>query len=945
MKIGSDNSEAGWCSIQEAVIHDTSYCVLPRGDLLVLDADDEVQAAAVWEIQRSLIDGDCRPVMVESGRPGNVHLFCIIDDPDERAYWRVTAKRSGVDTRSTGGDRIRPPLTRHRSGLPVTLLYPETVEEAVDHLRVSPGPDVHPLSTAKTLGLAEPRLTDATWKLLRWGDPAGDQSAVVMRIVTGAVAVSYPKDKLLHLLETPANLGGEGLRSRGEHGRTQWFTKLWRRAEEYVAANPTVGSRDEAVALVQSMWGELPLYRWTTIDLPAAPHQPACRVSGDCLRRTMIALLELSLDMSTLTPYASQYFLHDLSGVERKTVRKALRGLEALGWIKRTSPGKGLKATRYKLLPEGKRQNPPQLTHPGGVRTYGGTEHVGHDVFQRGGGIGNVGWRILHVPEFTVGLSVKDISVRAGAGESSVRRSLNNMAKAGLVRKVGRTWYRNEDIDLDAAAVSVGTAGKAVARKAKNDAKRASQARKVETWRQRRLHEESDEYQRLQLKERVKRQSRATDPLEDVHVDQATGEILTQSSTTASRSLSPASGGADPCDQFGRLSSPELLKEAWRVVKGNHGAAGIDGVTVSDIEEAGVDEVLATLSVQLRNGTYHPRPPRTVEIPKSDGSPRKLHIPTVLDRVVQAAMKIVVEPVFESTFHDTSYGFRKGRSTRQAVDRIARSVEQGRHFILEADIEGYFDAIDHQRLLALVEEHVHDRHVVALVRDLLDSGSMELGSLDETEVGVPQGGVISPLLSNIYLNRFDHDWAASGIGDLVRYADDFVVVCSTLEEADEARRQVATLMEDLGLTLHPGKTRVVDLHEGIDFLGFRLWVGADGTLRRSPSHKNVARVKEKLERLMDNRDDCAQAQTIANVNGVLRGWSSYFDDCDSAEAFEEIDRFVIDRLDEPLDGKVIRLAHLNRSAATVGATTSGSELDDIEENNPEWINFDWREAA
>jgi RNA-directed DNA polymerase len=362
---------------------------------------------------------------------------------------------------------------------------------------------------------------------------------------------------------------------------------------------------------------------------------------------------------------------------------------------------------------------------------------------------------------------------------------------------------------------------------------------------------------------------------------------------------------------YDRIYRRDVLWEAWERVRANRGAAGVDGLTVAVVEAYGAERMLAELHESLRAGIYRPAPVRRVEIPKPDGSKRPLGIPTVKDRVCQQAAKIVLEPIFEAQFLPASFGFRPKRSATDAMERVRVGFIEGKCFVFEADIKDFFGSIDHERLLSLVGERVSDRRVLKLLRQWLAAGVLADGVLSETVAGTPQGGVISPLLANIYLHAFDRAWVEHGIGALVRYADDFVVLCATQEQAEQAQEAASALLGELGLSLHPDKTAVVDLRggrQGFDFLGCHFHARMSGKLwerrrvvryylHRWPSVRSMKRARAKIK-VMTDRSQVGQELpvVIGRLNQFLRGWGNYFRTGNAATRFVTLDRYVVWRL-------------------------------------------------
>lgn len=365
---------------------------------------------------------------------------------------------------------------------------------------------------------------------------------------------------------------------------------------------------------------------------------------------------------------------------------------------------------------------------------------------------------------------------------------------------------------------------------------------------------------------------------------------------------------------YHHICRDDVLYEAWRKVKRNRGSAGIDGISIKCIEQSntGVLGFLKEIQGELKSRTYYPKPVKRVYIPKSNGKLRPLGIPTVKDRVVQAAVLLIIEPIFEQDFLECSYGFRPNKSAHQAINNIKSCIAKGQQQIYDADLKGYFDTIPHDQLMKALEMRIVDRKVLKLIRKWLEAPIWERGKpMKKNDKGTPQGGIISPLLANIYMHWFDKVfYGPSGPGtwakaSLVRYADDFVILAKYMT------RRVQSWIEDktehwLKLSINREKTKVVDLAKKgshLDFLGF--------TIRRAnlkkrpgvkfnlvtPSKGSIKNAKEKVKELTSSKRGFRSIPLVVNdLNMFLRGWGQYFSNGHSSDAYQEINGYVQRRL-------------------------------------------------
>ena len=352
---------------------------------------------------------------------------------------------------------------------------------------------------------------------------------------------------------------------------------------------------------------------------------------------------------------------------------------------------------------------------------------------------------------------------------------------------------------------------------------------------------------------------------------------------------------------YDKIHRMDFLESAWEQVKRNKGSAGIDGVSITDIIDYGEKTYLQELhDLLLDTHKYHPQKVKQVTIPKPDGRQRILGIPTVKDRIVQTATKRILEPIFEADFLECSYGFRPNRSPHDALEEIRIWTNEGYKYVLKADISGCFDEINHQRLLEFVSQRINDRKILKLIRKWL-----ERGCINQTELkGTPQGSPISPLLANIYLHEFDKLWMKQKVveGKLIRYADDFVILFKTEQDAKVGLRLAKIKMEGLNLTLKAEKTTIANMNggkEGFDFLGFHLRQAMSCKYKKRytnkwPGNKAMTEIRGKIRDVLSPRSKLPLSlkELVEQLNPILRGWRSYFRFGNSHKKFAAIDSYV-----------------------------------------------------
>jgi len=360
-----------------------------------------------------------------------------------------------------------------------------------------------------------------------------------------------------------------------------------------------------------------------------------------------------------------------------------------------------------------------------------------------------------------------------------------------------------------------------------------------------------------------------------------------------------------------KVYKPKNLAMAWEKVRRNKGAGGVDGETLKDFE-AGLEEHLARLHAELRTDSYHPQPVRRKLIPKQGrpGKMRPLGIPTIYDRVCQQALLNRLEPIFEPVFDDANFGYRRGRSTKDAMRKIWRELQSGCEWVVDADLKDFFGTVDHDKLITLVAQRVSDGRVLGLIRAMLEAGSMADDAYQPTTEGTPQGGIVSPLLSNVLLTPFDWEMRERGY-QLTRYADDWVVTCRSRKEAEQALAEAKKILTKLGVTLNEQKTRIVHITEGFEYLGYKVKRGnrqmrlpahkiRTGVQRYShyvyPTQKAIDRFKDQIRKRTRRKAGISVQQLIDDINPVICGWGQYYCKAHVRKLFNRLSRWIVQRI-------------------------------------------------
>src|SRR6266581_6629586 len=352
------------------------------------------------------------------------------------------------------------------------------------------------------------------------------------------------------------------------------------------------------------------------------------------------------------------------------------------------------------------------------------------------------------------------------------------------------------------------------------------------------------------------------------------------------------------------------LEMAWEKVKANRGSGGVDGQNLEAFA-AQLDQQLERLQSELKEDVYQPQPVRQVQIPKAGkpGEFRTLGIPTIYDRVCQQALLNRLEPIFEPVFDEANFGYRRGRSTKDAMRKVWKEIQSGREWIVDADLKDFFGSVEHEKLLTLVAQQIADGRVLRLIEAMLKAGSYGKGRLFPTERGTPQGGVASALLSNILLTPFDREMRRKGY-QLTRYADDWVVTCKSAAEARAAIDAAGRILKQLGVELHPQKTRIVHVQYGFEFLGYKIKRGkqlqlpatkirsrvCSGGLYAYPREKSIRRFKDEVRQRTKRRVPLATEQLIEALNPLLRGWGEYYKRAHVRKLFNQLDRWIVRRI-------------------------------------------------